>query len=90
MLSSDDPASSTYKDNKINACKTEECHPKAALKMADYNPHPVFNQKQNPRQYYFTALFILLTGGTLLPLMFIMFMDLIRSFFPNASLRRNK
>jgi len=90
MLSSRDPASSTYKGNKIKTCTTEECHPKATLKMADYNPHPVFDQKQNPRQYYFTALFILLTGGTLLPLMFIMFMDLVRSLFPDASLRRKK
>jgi len=90
MHSSKDPDAATYKQNKIKACTTEECHPGAGPKLADYNPHPVFNQAKKPRQYYFTALFILLTGGTLLPLMFIMFMDLIRSLFPHASLRRKK
>ena len=90
MLSSKDPAASTYPSNKINACTTEECHPKATPKMAEYNPHPVFNKKEDPHEYYFTALFITLTGGTLLPLMFIMFMDLIRSIFPTASLKRKK
>ncbi len=90
MLSYKDPQSSTYKDNKLAVCLTEECHPSAGAKLADYNPHPNFDRKQNPRQFYFTAFFILLTGGTLLPLMLVMFLDLLRTMFPHASLLRKK
>jgi hypothetical protein len=90
MLSSKDPASITYRKNRLQACTNMECHPGATDNLADYNVHPAFSPKENPRQFYFTAFFIVLAGGTLLPLMVLMFMDLVRRVFPNASMKRKK
>ena len=90
MLSAKDRASITNRKNRLQACTNMECHPNATSKLADYNVHPAFSFKKNPWQFGFTAFFIFLAGGTLLPLMGLMFMDLIRRIFPNASLRQKK
>ncbi len=90
MLQHDDPAASTFKENKGRICANIECHPNASPKLANYKVHAEFNLEQNPVEYYFTVFFIVLTGGTLLPLMGIIFLDLIRRFFPNASIGRRR
>jgi hypothetical protein len=58
--------------------------------MANYKVHPDFNLEQSPVQYYFTVFFLVLAGGTLLPVMGIMGLDLIRRLFPHAGLKRRK
>lgn len=90
MLSRKDPASVTHTTNKGKICTSIDCHPSASPKLAMYGVHSEFNLAQSPVQYYFTAFFIVLTGGTLLPLMFIIILDIIRRFFPNATIRRRK
>jgi hypothetical protein len=67
-----------------------DCHPKATPQMANYKVHNEFNREQSPFRYFFQVFFIVLTGGTLLPLMGIMFLDLVRRLFPHAALKRSK
>jgi hypothetical protein len=85
-----DPRAATYEANRGKICTNEDCHPTASAKFASYGVHAEFSLEQNPAQYFFTVFFIVLTGGTLLPLMGIIFLDLIRRFFPNASIGRRK
>jgi len=90
MLSYKDPLSTTHANNKDKICANMDCHPKATPKLANYQVHPEFDIDKNPSQFYFRAFFITLTGGTLLPLMGIMFLDLVRRLFPGARLKRRK
>ena len=90
MLSHKDPNASTSEQNKGKICTTLDCHPSASPKLAKYGVHSEFNLTQSPVQYFFTAFFIVLTGGTLLPLMVIIFLDIVRRFFPNATIGRRK
>ena len=62
----------------------------ATPKLAKYNVHTQFDRDTSPSQYYFRAFFITLTGGTLLPLMGIMFLDLVRRLFPGKKFKRRK
>lgn len=90
ILSHEDPRSFTYKDNKFKICTKIDCHPGASPKLASYKVHAEFNLEQSPAQYFFTLFFIVLTGGTLLPLMCIIFLDCLRRLFPNAVIVRRK
>ena len=90
MLSREDPESSTHANNRGKICINLDCHPSASEKFASYSVHAEFSLVQSPVQYFFTVFFIVLTGGTLLPLMGIIFLDLIRRFFPNATIGRRK
>lgn len=81
MLSYKDPDSITYETNKIKSCRMVDCHPNASDKLARYDVHPQLDRKKSPAEYYFTVFFLLLTGGTLLPLAGIMFLDLARRLF---------
>lgn len=81
MLSYKNPESITHETNKIKSCRLVDCHPGASPKLAEYDVHPEFDKEQSPSEYYFTAFFLLLTGGTLLPLTGIMFLDLTRRLF---------
>ena len=90
MLSRKDPNSITHENNKAEICSNIDCHPTASPEFANYKVHAEFNLAQSPKQYYTRVFFIIITGGTLLPLMGIMFLDLIRRLFPNAALRRSK
>ena len=90
MLSHNDPLSITYEDNKAAICSNMDCHPTATPELAKYKAHAEFDLEQSPLQYYVRAFFIVITGGTLLPLMGILFLDLIRKLFPNAALKRSK
>jgi hypothetical protein len=90
MLSNDDPESSIHKDNRAKICTNMDCHPTASPKFASYSVHAEFNLVQSPIQYFFTVFFIVLTGGTLLPLMGIIFLDIVRRFFPHATIGRRK
>jgi len=90
MLSYKDPFSSTHKDNIINSCKSMDCHPNATPKLAEYQVHPEFNLEKNPDTYFFQVFFIILAGGTLLPLMGLMFLDQLRRLFPNFTFKRRK
>jgi hypothetical protein len=90
MLSHEDPLSITYDTNKAAICTNIECHPKATPKLANYKVHLEFDPEQSPKEYYFQLFFIALTGGTLLPIMGIMFLDLFRRLFPNVRITRRK
>jgi len=90
MLSAENPNSITHKNNKDLICSNLDCHPKATPGMANYRVHPEFNLDKSPAKYYFTVFFLVLAGGTLLPLMGIMGLDLIRRLFPHAALKRRK
>jgi hypothetical protein len=90
MLSNEDPLSSTHANNRSKICTNIDCHPSASPKFASYSVHAEFNSEQSPVQYYFTLFFIVLTGGTLLPLMGIIFLDCVRRLFPNAVIKRRK
>ncbi len=90
MLKHTDPASATYEANKGAICAHMDCHPTASPNLAKYKVHAEFDLEQSPAHYYFRVFFITLTGGTLLPLMGIMFLDLVRRMFPNARLKRRK
>lgn len=90
MLSRKDPNSITHENNKAEICSNLDCHPTASPKFSNYKVHAEFDLTQSPKQYYTRVFFIVITGGTLLPLMGIMFLDLIRRLFPNAALKRSK
>ncbi len=90
MLSYKNPLSAVSLQNRGRICATAECHPRATPKMAEYQVHAEFNLNQSPVRYYFTVFFIALTGGTLLPLMGIIFLDCLRRLFPNAGLIQRK
>lgn len=90
MHSHDDPQSSIHKNNKGKICSSIDCHPNASPKLASYGVHSEFSLTQSPVQYFFTFFFIVLTGGTLLPLMGIIFLDIVRRFFPHATIGRRK
>jgi len=81
MLSNEDPLSITYKDNVIQSCRQIDCHPDASVKLARYDVHPQLDKEKRPSEFYFTAFFLLLTGGTLIPLTGIMFFDQARRLF---------
>ena len=82
MLSHENEQSSTHEMNKFNICSRVECHSNALPKLASYKVHPTFDKEDDPVQFYFESAFLLLTGGTLIPLMFIMFLYLVRSLVP--------
>lgn len=88
MLSRKDPRSITNPQNKIQTCATADCHPDASPNFATYNVHAEFSQEKNPGQFYFTVFFIFLTGGVLLPLMLVIFLDLLRRLFPNLTFQK--
>jgi hypothetical protein len=90
MYGNDDSRSSTHPDNRGQICSSQDCHPGASEQFGQYKVHPEFSMDKSPEIYWFTAFFIVLTGGTLLPLMGIMFLDLLRRLFPNATLSRRK
>jgi len=90
MLSHEDPLSITYETNKSAICTNIECHPKATPKLANYKVHLELTPENSPKEYYLQLFFIALTGGTLLPLMGIMFLDLFRRLFPNIRITRRK
>lgn len=90
MHSHEDPRSPTHENNRANICSNMECHPGSSPELASYKVHAEFNLDQSPVQYYFTLFFIILTGGTLLPLMGIIFLDCLRRLFPDAVIRRRK
>jgi hypothetical protein len=90
MLSHKDPLSITYETNKAAICSNIDCHPKATPRLADYKVHMELTAENSPKEYYFRLFFIALTGGTLLPLMGIMFLDLFRRLFPNIKITRRK
>ncbi|RJQ43285.1 MAG: cytochrome C [Nitrospiraceae bacterium] len=90
MLSKENPESAIHEKNKGKICASIDCHPSASPKLAKYGVHSEFSLDRSPAQYYFTVFFIILTGGTLLPLMGIILLDLIRKLFPNAMIRRRK
>ncbi|MBI4697699.1 MAG: cytochrome C [Nitrospirae bacterium] len=90
ILSSTDPKASINENNRGKICATTDCHPQASPRLAKYSVHAEFNLEQSPVQYFFTFFFIVLTGGTLLPLMGIIFLDLLRRLFPNAVIKRRK
>jgi hypothetical protein len=90
MLTHEDQAASTFRKNKGKICTQIDCHPDASPQFAKYNVHAEFNLDQTPVQYYFTLFFIILTGGTLLPLMGIIFLDLLRRFFPDTKIIRGR
>ena len=88
MLSRKNPRSITHADNKAQTCSSTDCHPNASAKLASYDVHAGFTLDKSPGQFYFTVFFIFLTGCTLLPLMAIIFLDLLRRLFPNLILRK--
>jgi hypothetical protein len=90
MLDHENPNSITHVNNRGRICASLDCHPQATPRMADYKVHAEFNREESPLQYWFQVFFIVLTGGTLLPLMGLMFLDLIRRMFPNAVIKRSK
>ncbi|WP_457573188.1 cytochrome C [Desulfolithobacter sp.] len=90
MYGNDDPRSSTYPANRGKICNSVDCHPGASVKFANYKVHAEYSREQSPVIYWFTTFFIILTGGTLLPLMGIMFLDLLRRLFPNATIMRRR
>ena len=90
MLPKEDPRSSINKNHRGEICTQIDCHPSASLKFARYNVHPEYNLGQNPAEYFFTTFFIFLTGGTLLPLMGIIFLDSLRRLFPNVLIKRRR
>lgn len=90
MLSHENQQASTHEANRADICSNIDCHPGASPKLATYKVHAEFNLDQSPVQYYFTLFFIVLTGGTLLPLMGIIFLDCLRKFFPDAVIKRRK
>lgn len=90
MLSHEDPLSITNETHKAAICTNLECHPKATPKLANYKVHLELDPEQSPKEYYFQLFFIALTGGTLLPIMGIMFLDLFRRLFPNVRITRRK
>ena len=90
MYGNDDPRSSTYPENRGQICNSIDCHPGASMKFASYKVHAEYSMTQSPVVYWFTSFFYILTGGTLLPLMGIMFLDLLRRLFPNATFGRRK
>jgi hypothetical protein len=90
ILSHENPEASTFSANKGNICSKVDCHPKASPKLATYRVHSEFSLEQNKVVYFFTLFFIVLTGGTLLPLMGIIFLDLLRRLFPDVTIRRRR
>jgi len=90
MLNHENQSSPTHENNKFIICSRPECHPKASPKLAGYKLHPVFDRHQSPAQFYFRTFFFILTGGTLLPLMGIIFLELTRRLFPNLTMKRRK
>ena len=90
MLNHEDSRSSTHDNNRAAICSNIDCHPNATQKLSTYAVHAEFNLDQSKTHYFFTLFFIILTGGTLMPLMGIIFLDLVRRFFPNAVMKGRK
>ena len=88
MLSHKDPRSITNPQNKIQTCATADCHPDASPKFATFDVHAELSQKKSPGQFYVTVFFIVLTGSVLLPLMLVIFLDLLRRLFPNVTFQK--
>jgi hypothetical protein len=88
MLSHKDPRSITHANNKAQTCTGIDCHPGASAKLAKYDVHAEFTM-DSPGQFFVSVFFIFLTGCVLLPLMGIIFLDLLRRLFPNLILRRS-
>ncbi len=90
MLSKEDPRSATNVNQKGKICSNVDCHPKASTKLAKYGVHAEFSLERSPILYFITLFFIVLTGGTLVPLMVIILLDLLRRLFPDVTITRRK
>jgi len=88
MLSHKDPRAITHVTNKSQTCSSADCHPNASPRLADFDVHAEFTA-DSPGRFYVTIFFIFLTGCVLLPLMGIIYLDLLRRLFPNLVIRRN-
>jgi hypothetical protein len=88
MLSHTDPRSTTHLSNKGKTCSSADCHPTASAKLAEYDAHADFTPESRGR-FVVMCFFIFLTGSVLLPLMGVIFLDLLRRQFPNLVIRRN-
>lgn len=79
MLPKRDPKAPTNEAQKYRICADNpECHPTATRNLGSYDIHPTFNPKEDLPLYLVTVFFYFLTGGTLLPLFGIMFLDSFR------------
>lgn len=78
MLSQTDTRSPTNELNKRYTCAMTECHPNASDNLARYKVHANFDPRESPMRFTFRLFFIVLTGGTLLPLLGLMFFDMLR------------
>ena len=90
MLSHKDPYAQTNEVNKGNICSMTECHPKASPKLGRYQVHANFDPQKSPLQFTFRLFFIAITGGTLLPLLGMMFFDMLRKLVASDSHRKRR
>ncbi len=84
VLAHEDPTSPTHPDNKKTICAQSDCHPDAEHRTSAYDPHAEFVARQGTFRHFVTVFFYLLAGGTLLPLLGLILLDLLRRIFPEA------
>ena len=90
ILSMNDPASSTYKENIYKTCSEIGCHPDAEMNLAGYKAHVVLAPEENPWEFYVCVFFVLLTIGSFIPVMIFTVLDMARNVFPNFALIKKK
>lgn len=78
IRNSNDPKSSTHKDNIPTTCGKTDCHPGATANFAEGDIHVDPHNEDSGILYYITNFFMILTVSTLIGLLAFIVMDLFR------------
>jgi len=86
----EDPLSSINKKNAPKTCNQTACHETAGPNLAAFKVHLDTHTPEAVVERYTYYFFILLTAGVLIMLFLIMFMEQLRSFFPDVGLLKER
>ena len=85
------PTAAVNLENRAMTCRVKDCHVDAGENLSGYHVHVTYDDPEKyPIEYYLLLFFTLLTGGTMYFFLTIIFLELIRRFFPHASLFKSK
>lgn len=86
----EDPLSTINKKNTPKTCSQIACHETAGPNLAAFKVHLDTHSADGIVERYTYYFFIILTAGVLIMLFLIMFMEQLRSFFPDAGLFKER
>jgi len=86
----DDVQSSVNKNNVLKTCSQIDCHQNAGPNLGRFKVHLETHSSEAIIERYTFYLFIILTAGVLIGLFIVMFLEQLRSFFPDSSIFKER